>query len=106
MEIAIPKTYKSSQVKGKSSITWLFIPYYSEDTLKKEKLTSKGVITLLSQPLNRNLKTEEFQYSKFNSLTNLNVVSKIDDYMYHYNENRIQEKLGYLTPKEFGMMAA
>ncbi|OLS33386.1 integrase core domain-containing protein, partial [Bacillus sp. MRMR6] len=53
-----------------------------------------------------NLKTEEFQYSKFNSMTNFNVVSKIDDYMYHYNENRIQEKLGYLTPKEFGMMAA
>lgn len=53
-----------------------------------------------------NLKTEEFQYCKFNSLTNLNVVSKIGDYMYHYNEDRIQEKLGYLTPKEFGMKAA
>ena len=54
-----------------------------------------------------NIKTEEFQYCKFNSLTNLNVVSKIEKYMYHYNEeNRIQEKLGYLTPKEFGMMAA
>ena len=52
------------------------------------------------------LKSEEFQYYKFNSLTNLKVVSKIDDYMYHYNENRIQEKLGYLTPNEFGMMAA
>jgi putative transposase len=53
-----------------------------------------------------NLKTEEFQYCKFNSLTNLNVVSKIDNFMCHYNEGRIQEKLGYLTPKEFGMMAA
>lgn len=53
-----------------------------------------------------NLKTEEFQYYKFNSLTNLNVISKINDYMYHYNEDRIQEKLGYLTPKEFGMIAA
>jgi putative transposase len=25
--------------------------------------------------------------------------------MYHYNEERIQEKLGYLTPKEFGVRA-
>lgn len=53
-----------------------------------------------------NIKTEEFQYCKFNSLVNLKVVSKIDVYMYHYNEERIQEKLGYLTPKEFGNKAA
>jgi putative transposase len=53
-----------------------------------------------------NLKTEEFQYCTFNSLVNLIVVTKIDKYMYHYNEERIQEKLGYLTPKEFGIMAA
>jgi putative transposase len=53
-----------------------------------------------------NLKTEEFLYCKFNSLVNLIVVKKIDEYMHHYNEERIQEKLGYLTPKEFGVMAA
>lgn len=53
-----------------------------------------------------NIKTEEFQYCKFNSLPNLAVVSKIDDYIYHYNEERIQEKLGYLAPKEFGVVAA
>lgn len=53
-----------------------------------------------------NLKTEEFQYCKFNSLVNLKVISKIEEYMNHYNEERIQEKLGYLTPKEFGIMAA
>jgi putative transposase len=53
-----------------------------------------------------NLKTEEFQYCKFNSLSNLAVVSKIDVYIDHYNEERIQEKLGYLTPKEFGAKAA
>jgi hypothetical protein len=29
-----------------------------------------------------------------NSLVNLIVVTKIDEYMYHYNEERIQEKLG------------
>ncbi len=53
-----------------------------------------------------NLKTEEFQYCKFNSLTNFNVVKKIDNYMYHYNEGKIQENLGYLTPKESGNKAA
>jgi putative transposase len=53
-----------------------------------------------------NLKTEEFQYCKFNTLSNIEVISKIEAYIYHYNEERIQEKLGYLTPKEFGVMAA
>jgi transposase InsO family protein len=53
-----------------------------------------------------NLKAEEFQYCQFNSLSNLKVVSKIDDYIRHYNGERIQEKLGYLTPIEFGEMAA
>ncbi|MEW9502972.1 IS3 family transposase [Jeotgalibacillus marinus] len=33
------------------------------------------------------------------------VVSKIDEYMEYYNKERIQEKLGYLTPKEFGALA-
>jgi putative transposase len=39
-----------------------------------------------------NLKTEEFQYCKFNSLANLEVISKIDHYIYHYNEERIKKK--------------
>jgi len=53
-----------------------------------------------------NLKTEEFQYVKFNSISNVRVVEKVDAYLQHYNEERIQEKLGYLTPKEFGVLAA
>ena len=53
-----------------------------------------------------NIKSEEFQYIKFNSLSNVKVVKKVDDYLRHYNEERIQEKLGYLTPKEFGNVAA
>lgn len=53
-----------------------------------------------------NLKTEEFQYIKFNSLANITVVAMVDEYINHYNEERIQEKLGYLTPKEFGVAAA
>ncbi|MRH41214.1 IS3 family transposase [Aquibacillus halophilus] len=52
------------------------------------------------------LKSEEFQYIKFNSLSNFNVVEKVDEYIKHYNKERIQEKLDYLTPKEFGVVAA
>lgn len=53
-----------------------------------------------------NIKSEEFQYIKFNSMSNVDVIKKVDDYLCHYNEERIQEKLGYLTPKEFGAVAA
>ncbi|WP_372442170.1 IS3 family transposase [Metabacillus bambusae] len=30
----------------------------------------------------------------------------MDEYIYHYNEERIEEKLGYFTSKEFGLLAA
>jgi putative transposase len=53
-----------------------------------------------------NLKSEEFQYIKFNSMSNEAVIQKVEDYLRYYNEERIQEKLGYLAPKEFGAMAA
>ncbi|WP_425427768.1 integrase core domain-containing protein [Alkalibacterium olivapovliticus] len=49
-----------------------------------------------------NIKSEEFQYVKYNSLQNSRVVEKVNDYMSYYNEERILEKLGYLTPKELG----
>lgn len=48
-----------------------------------------------------NIKSEEFQYVKFNSMHNIQVVEKVDEYMRYYNEDRILEKLGYLAPKEF-----
>jgi transposase InsO family protein len=53
-----------------------------------------------------NLKSEEFQYIKFNSLSLNEVRNHVKDYVKHYNEERIQEKLGYQTPIEFGIMAA
>ncbi|WP_168413002.1 IS3 family transposase [Bacillus salacetis] len=53
-----------------------------------------------------NIKSEEFQYVKFNSIPNIQVVEKINEYMRYYNQDRILEKLGYLTPKEFGAQAA
>ncbi len=53
-----------------------------------------------------NLKTEEFQNTKFNSLSNEEVRKRIDLSIKYYNEVRIQEKLGYLTPKEFSRQVA
>lgn len=53
-----------------------------------------------------NLKSEEFQYVKFNSLSLDEVRERVDEFMKYYNEERIQEKLGYHTPIEFGNMAA
>ncbi len=53
-----------------------------------------------------NIKSEEFQYTKFNSLNNLQVAEKVKEYIRYYNEDRILEKLGYLAPKEFGKQAA
>ncbi|WHY70217.1 IS3 family transposase [Fictibacillus enclensis] len=53
-----------------------------------------------------NLKSEQFQYVKFNSLSLDKVREQIDHYINYYNEERIQEKLGYHSPMEFGRMAA
>lgn len=53
-----------------------------------------------------NIKSEEFQYVKFNSLHNIQVLEKVNEYMCYYNEDRILEKLGYLAPEEFGAQAA
>ncbi|ARF12701.1 transposase [Sporosarcina ureae] len=52
------------------------------------------------------LKSEEFQYVKFNSLRNDDVAERVITYLNYYNEERIQEKLGYLTPVKYGEMAA
>lgn len=52
------------------------------------------------------LKSEEFQYVKFNSLHNKDVVERVITYLTYYNEERIQEKLGYLTPLNYSVKAA
>ncbi|WP_394232117.1 IS3 family transposase [Niallia oryzisoli] len=53
-----------------------------------------------------NLKSEGFQYVKFNSMSLEAVREQVDQYIKYYNEERIQEKLGYHTPLEYGSMAA
>jgi hypothetical protein len=67
-------------------------PEYTPDQIISSEFEDEK--SLLQISLIVILKTEKFQYCKFNSLTNLNVVSKVDDYMRHYNEERIQEKIG------------
>lgn len=52
------------------------------------------------------LKSEEFQYVKFNSLRNQDVIERVITYLNYYNDERIQAKLGYLTPKKYGVEAA
>src|SRR5699024_6473584 len=45
-----------------------------------------------------NLKSEEFQYVKFNSLSNKYVIERVTNYLVYYNSERIQEKLSNRTP--------
>lgn len=52
------------------------------------------------------IKSEEFQFVKYNSLSNQEIIHRVDAYMKHYNEERIQEKLGYQSPIEFRGLAA
>src|SRR5699024_12813194 len=42
------------------------------------------------------LKSEEFAYTRFNSLSNTEVTRRVEKYLKEYNEVRIQEKVGYL----------
>jgi len=53
-----------------------------------------------------NIKTEVFERVKHHSLTNEVTRLRVMEYMREYNEERIQEKLGYLTPLEFGEKVA
>ena len=52
------------------------------------------------------LKMEEFERVKHHSLANEEVRTRVATYMSYYNEERIQEKLGYLAPLEYGHQAA
>ncbi|UYO37222.1 IS3 family transposase [Bacillus zhangzhouensis] len=52
------------------------------------------------------LKSEEFMFTKFNSISEKDVRQRIDHYIKYYNEERIQEKLGYHAPKTFSSMSA
>ncbi|MDM5317967.1 IS3 family transposase [Fictibacillus sp. b24] len=90
----------------------VYTSYAYQQLIKESKLISsmsrRGNCwdNAVIESFHSNLKSEEFQYVKFNSITVDKVKEKVDQYMKYYNEERIQEKLGYHTPIEIGSMAA
>lgn len=86
---------------------------YSYQKLVKEKdlvssMSRRGNCwdNAVIESFHSNLKSEEFQYVKFNSLSLEEVRERVNQFMEYYNEECIQEKLGYHTPIEFGNMVA
>ena len=61
---------------------------------------------MVIESFHSHLKTEEFARVKHRSLANEEVRTRVVAYMSYYNEERIQEKLGYLAPLEYGHQAA
>lgn len=90
----------------------VYTSYAYQDLVKESHLVSsmsrRGNCwdNAVIESFHSNIKSEEFQYVKFNSMHTIHVVEKVNEYMRYYNEDRILEKLGYLTPKEFGAQAA
>lgn len=86
---------------------------YAYQNLAKEK----GIITSMSRKGNchdnaviesfhSSLKSEGFKDLRRSYTTNSKVLDIVKQYMSYYNEKRIQAKLNYLAPIEFGSQAA
>lgn len=86
---------------------------YEYQNLAKEK----GIITSMSRKGNchdnaviesfhSSLKSEGFNTLRRASISNSKVVQIVNQYMYYYNQIRIQAKLNYLSPIEFGEQVA
>jgi putative transposase len=90
----------------------VYTSYAFQDFVKRHHLASsmsrRGNCwdNAVIESFHSNLKSEEFQYVKFNSLGDQEVSERIIQYLSYYNEERIQEKLGYLTPIKYGVSAA
>jgi len=90
----------------------VYTSYVFQDFVKRNHLTSsmsrRGNCwdNAVIESFHSNLKSEEFQYVKFHSLRDHEVSERVINYLNYYNEERIQEKLGYLTPKKYGVLAA
>lgn len=90
----------------------VYTSYAYQELVKKSHLVSsmsrRGNCwdNAIIESFHSNIKSEGFQYVKFNSIHNIQVTEKVDEYIRYYNQDRILEKLGYLTPKEFGAQAA
>ncbi|WP_242686695.1 IS3 family transposase, partial [Exiguobacterium sp. IPCH1] len=87
----------------------VYTSYAFQDFVKRKHLTSsmsrRGNCwdNAVIESFHSNLKSEEFQYVKFNSLSDYEVRERVNNYLTYYNEERIQEKLGYLTPIKYGV---
>lgn len=86
---------------------------YAFQNLAKEN----GIITSMSRKGNcfdnaviesfhSTLKSEEFYSQPQEHLTNPIVVEKVRNFIYYYNQIRLQAKLNYLSPREFREQAA
>lgn len=86
---------------------------YAFQNLAKEK----GIITSMSRKGNcldnaviesfhSTIKSEEFYSQPREYLTNPIVVEKVRNFIYYYNQIRLQAKLNYLSPLEFGEQVA
>jgi putative transposase len=90
----------------------VYTSYVYQKTAKE-----KGIIRSMSRKGNchdnaviesfhSSLKSEEFASDTRGYLTNIMIIQKVENYMRFYNEERIQEKLNYLTPYEYGNQVA
>jgi hypothetical protein len=90
----------------------VYTSYAFQDFVKRKYLTSsmsrRGNCwdNAVIESFHSNLKSEVFQYVKFNSLSDYEVRERVNNYLTYYNEERIQEKLGYLTPIKYGVAVA
>jgi putative transposase len=86
---------------------------YAFQNLAKEK----GIITSMSRKGNcldnaviesfhSTIKSEEFYSQPREYLTNPIVVEKVENFIYYYNQIRLQAKLNYLSPLEYGEQVA
>lgn len=80
------------------------------------KSSWRGIIWLAACPeeatvgtmrwLNRSIRIWSLQHVKFNPLGEHEVYERVTYYLNYYNQERIQEKLGYLTSSKYGVQAA
>ncbi|RSL32347.1 IS3 family transposase [Salibacterium salarium] len=83
----------------------------------QEYITAKNLVSSMSrrgdcwdnaviESFHSNVKSEEFAYTRHNSLSNSEVIVRVDQSLKHYNEERIQAKLDYLSPIKYGVKVA
>lgn len=89
-----------------------YTSYVFQDFVKRERLTrsmsrkGKYLDDTVIESLHLNLNSEELQYINLNLLSVHEVRKRVEYYLTCYNEERIQEKLGYFTLLKYSMTSA